>query len=364
MFFMDLRTESKAMLHLDSLRFIAAMAIVLYHWREYWLSKTSLIVSSHMGFLSMAVDLFFIISGIVMYYVYSDRLSTLREFGVFLNRRFARLYPLHLLTFLFMVVYSLAVHVFHFTYHHPEIYGRDSVLPTLFLYQSFGVITHLTFNAPAWSISAEIFCYICLPAILYLQQHNKWSTIFLSLILLASLFCYCGGEWTEWTFHYGMLRALPSFVFGVFLGGSKPLLRGIPYPSQLLAASGILFVVLGYFDSSRCILLAIIYLIATFAYASDLQASSHLMGQYLAKMGSLTYSIYMLHGPIQPLIYGYMFPKLHLGTAVNDVCICLCVFPLLLLSYYSFMYVERPARRWLSGRKTLCLSVVAGDVKN
>ena len=86
--------------HLDALtgiRGLAAWLVVLYHIR---LSLTALLPGEVIAALAkgyLAVDLFFMLSGFVIWYNYADRLRAGggAETRLFLWRRFARVWPLH-----------------------------------------------------------------------------------------------------------------------------------------------------------------------------------------------------------------------------------------------------------------------------
>jgi peptidoglycan/LPS O-acetylase OafA/YrhL len=94
-----LRPQSDEMLHLDLTRFIASVGIVAHHSIEYFVQPSSRdwLHEKTMG-LALFVDLFFVISGFVIAYVYHERALTLKGYAVFLQRRVGRLVPLHWLT--------------------------------------------------------------------------------------------------------------------------------------------------------------------------------------------------------------------------------------------------------------------------
>ncbi|MFG0251063.1 MAG: acyltransferase family protein, partial [Phycisphaeraceae bacterium JB051] len=77
---------------LDALRGVAAVLIVLHHFRILSVLDNNLIVHSR-----LMVDLFFVISGFVIAYQYQQQLQCPRDVIGFQKRRFWRLYPLHLL---------------------------------------------------------------------------------------------------------------------------------------------------------------------------------------------------------------------------------------------------------------------------
>lgn len=82
---------------LTSLRFFAALWVVLFH---YWPDLTG--VSTLPSFIAkgyLGVELFFILSGFILCHVYRSAVEEGRfEYGGFLWARLARIYPVHLVT--------------------------------------------------------------------------------------------------------------------------------------------------------------------------------------------------------------------------------------------------------------------------
>lgn len=87
---------------LDSIRGLAAVAIVIYHFCSVLLPA---LISPIIARFYLAVDIFFVLSGFVMIHVYGAAFSTgiaVTDVLNFLRARFARIYPLHLATLLSM----------------------------------------------------------------------------------------------------------------------------------------------------------------------------------------------------------------------------------------------------------------------
>ena len=239
--FPKLKAESGAMLHLDVLRICASFAIVCYHWRDELTSSVFRqdMIMKATGGLSLPVDLFFIISGFVMFKIYAKRLSTRVQIGEFLQRRIARLYPLHVATFLFYLLLGIAAGILHLTLGHPENHQWQGILPTLLLIHSFPFCQHLSFNGPSWSISAEMLCYLTFPFVLWLTRQSRFFPFAISSLALGLLVSGTHSwSWTEWTYNFGCIRAVCPFVFGVALGANPTLLDTIPRPRLLLSLSG------------------------------------------------------------------------------------------------------------------------------
>src|SRR3546814_14984278 len=83
-------------LHLTGLRAVAALMVLSMHLDQiYGNVLARYLAPIDQGYLG--VDVFFVLSGFILSHVYAAEISA-RTYGVFLWRRFARLYPIHLAT--------------------------------------------------------------------------------------------------------------------------------------------------------------------------------------------------------------------------------------------------------------------------
>lgn len=149
--------ESKSLRKLDaltSLRFFAALAIVIHHSKGAF-SATAWIESPIP--LDYGVSFFFILSGFILTYSHPESTKQLgiRKFYV---ARFARIWPLHFVTFVLCLLLI------------PERarLTPDSLVITaanLALIQAWipKAAYFFSYNAVSWSISAEVFFYLCFP---------------------------------------------------------------------------------------------------------------------------------------------------------------------------------------------------------
>jgi len=82
-------TYSKHRFHvLDGMRGIAAICVMLYHYKLFGGSRIAWL---HNGFMS--VDFFFVLSGFVVLHAYGKKLLTGMAATDYLARRVARLFP-------------------------------------------------------------------------------------------------------------------------------------------------------------------------------------------------------------------------------------------------------------------------------
>lgn len=158
---------------LTSLRFIAAMLIVIHHAGAYFgLSKFTTMFA-----LPQGVSFFFILSGFILSYNYSEAHGS--DWKSFYLNRFARLWPAH-----------IAATILWMYFGYPSFEGVSNVTATLAtitnitLTQSFIPFSafYASLNPVAWSISVEVFFYLAFPFIVSggLLSASRW---------LAASFC-------------------------------------------------------------------------------------------------------------------------------------------------------------------------------
>ncbi|HEY3916648.1 MAG TPA: acyltransferase [Stellaceae bacterium] len=365
-----LKPESEAMLTLDFLRFLAAVGVVVEHYWQALRGHEGLPGGAHLDFLSLCVDVFFIISGFVIGSIYDGRVDTRRGYFGFIRKRLARLAPLHWATLAFFAAIGAALLLFGRTSNFPDIYDWHCFMPEALFAHAFNVCTNSSFNAPSWSISAEMALYLIFPALLLLARRQPSLLIAISFVTLAIMYRGAGGlygdehdGWTNWTVDFGAVRGLAGFAFGLALYAYRDRLcrfRGA-LPLLVLAVSG--FIAMGLAQIPPMALAPLAYAIAFFAIVTDLSGASAPFRR-LAPLGQLTYSIYMLHVPLRFLLVvlvGERLLNLHGATyAWWSVFTALAVIP---ASWVSLIVFERPSRRWMSGAQPKTLSAESSPVE-
>lgn len=91
---------------LDGLRGGAALCVAIMHYQDFFAYRHFL------DFAYIAVDLFFVLSGVVIAMTYEDRIRMGMSFAHFAGNRLARLYPLFVLTLLFGLFHSYLMRFF------------------------------------------------------------------------------------------------------------------------------------------------------------------------------------------------------------------------------------------------------------
>lgn len=207
---------------LTGARGLAAWLVVLYHIRSGFTDAVpaSLIDIFAKGYL--AVDLFFVLSGFVMWLNYGAKFAARgwRAAPDFLLRRIARIYPLHFAILIAMTVFAGLLYATgrSSTAHYPV-----NELPLHFLLiQNWGFTHDLTWNDPAWSISTEFGAYLMLPFAAAILVKRRWPlavilaaiavlSVTLGLILDARGAATIGHGIAQ----NGLIRCLTEFLIGV-----------------------------------------------------------------------------------------------------------------------------------------------------
>ena len=209
---------------LTGIRGVAAWLVVLYHVRLGAASALPPPVVAILGKGYLAVDLFFMLSGFVLWLNYADRLRAggIGEAATFLARRIARIWPLHLFMLAGAVAFVLTVAAAGrpASDHYP--WGE---LPLhLALMQNWGLTGALTWNDPAWSISCEFAAYLLFPLLAAAANWRRFGTTALCVLLLLLASCLCsiiwaGGETSLGADipRFGLPRALIEFTMGTIV---------------------------------------------------------------------------------------------------------------------------------------------------
>ncbi|MFN3669368.1 MAG: acyltransferase family protein [Brevundimonas sp.] len=209
---------------LDALRFIVASLIILHHFQgagPVALAEGWHPVFERGGFL--LTNFFLIDSGYVLMRVYGGSLAGGRmSAGDFFAKRYLRVLPAHLIMGLGLVALILVGGALGFAPRSPEWFRWDQLPAQLTLTQAFGVPGGLGWNAPSWSISALIGCYLAFPWILKaLMRLGPWSVLAagIGLYLLANQLTWAllGYPVYQMPMGFGFFRALPLFVLGMAL---------------------------------------------------------------------------------------------------------------------------------------------------
>lgn len=288
---------------LDYLRGMAAIFVVLLHAR--WSGSFQELMFIQNSYLF--VDLFFILSGFVIYHSYSGRLTGCADFFSFVKARVARLYPLHLLVlFFFLIFESLKWYLqtyYSMSSNNLAFVGRnsfDGLLENLMLIQAIGLFPTSSWNGPSWSISAEFWTYILFAfCVLSSRVIFKRQVFF----LIVSFFFYVITYNVEGSLSYeGVFRCIAGFSLGVYCYKVRGLFFKYKNTEFLLSFTVLIIVFLlsvkpvkSQFDFILPFLFSILILLTS---KIDRLGSETILDRFLNTLGQLSYTMYMIHAAI------------------------------------------------------------------
>ena len=335
---------------LTGIRGLAAWFVVFYHARVAltdWLPAAAVAVFAK-GYL--AVDLFFMLSGFVMWLNYGPRLRTSGLAGArdFWWRRFARIWPLHIAVLGAVVAFALVL----------LATGRDTSgypfaeLPLhVLLVQNWGFTSELTWNHPAWSISAEAGAYILFPFMVVAVRWEALRPVALIACIgavalaLHALFRAFGAELIgEEITRLGLWRCIAQFAIGMMLANLWSQWRGGAWWPSLTGAA--LLGVWLWSGRGETLLVPLGFAALLLALALARGPVAKLLGSRpLEWLGDISYATYLIHFPL------FILAKIALAgedVQVSPLGFAVYALVLLALSHAAFHWLEKPAQRALN----------------
>ncbi len=291
---------------MDSWRGIAALLVAIFH-----LNILSAIYSLEFIRNSyLFVDFFFVLSGFVITHSYADRLGTLEGVGTFALRRLGRLWPLHVVVLLALVIVEGARAVSAArgaSFYSPPFTGSTSlhsILTNLLFGQSFGVEQQLTWNPPSWSICAEFWTYLIFATALligstWLRRFRFATEALLAAVLIASvcILVLFARDGIDATYDLGLARCVYGFFIGhltyrLWQAASHLELRTGLVEVWVLIAAVVYVSAAGHTAFTFVAPLVFGLVVFTFAFETG-PVSSLMLNRGNAWLGRISYSIYM-----------------------------------------------------------------------
>lgn len=211
---------------LTGVRILAAAWVVVVHFRfeMYGLFPETQAWSTLVEGGYLGVELFFILSGFIISHNYASRFQTFSwpTYRRFIQKRIARLYPVHVVTLLALAGMLLIAGILGVTLNAEGKHDPVNFLMNLTLLQA--IPPAFAWNGPAWSISAEAGAYVFFPVVAFLVMRTKSKAALLSLTCCALAFTIAGllvvesmGDYSATSYQSIWLRICGEFTAGCFL---------------------------------------------------------------------------------------------------------------------------------------------------
>jgi peptidoglycan/LPS O-acetylase OafA/YrhL len=387
---------------LTGLRFVAAMMVLIGHGSSMVQFKGDTITGRFLDPLpSMGMTLFFVLSGFVMWVNYAESFRerlwpSLWRFGV---ARFARLYPLYLAVGLFALFRTNWANLPN------ELPDALLFVPLLQAWVPGSIPTSAAFAIPefahAWSISVEMFLYLCFPGIALLMITVRSKRMLLGLALSNVAICIAGiwfyvahipglaahlapgmplAAANMWIGYYSPLTRINEFVAGCIVGaiigrsrtGEQP---GWHALGLIACLAGLAFAAALYSTpiglphealtaTLRAGPLAGFAYLVWFLARFDSRAARILSVPATIAGGEISYSIYLLH----PLVLSWFVkPEMNFSAANFGLWLltmATAIGAVLVVSCGTWALIEVPCRRWLRDTLTMTLTRPTAELAN
>lgn len=321
---------SKRIVELDSLRGIAAIFVMIYHYfyRFDVLYKHPHFETKWASIGVFGVELFFLISGFVIFW----SIRNIKKNLPFLISRFTRLYP----TFWVAIIISFTlVCIF-------GLPGREVSIKEMFLnfFMFHGYLNIPSVDGVYWTLMIELSFYFWIFLLLILKK-TKQIDYFLILFLIPSLcynldFFHCPDKVAS----FFLLKYISFFSIGIFFYKLKT--------NQCKTSTYIAFT-LAFITSlctSKMTYIPIILFIHLLFFISIKEYSKILRSRVLVFLGNISYPLYLIHQNL-----GYIIIREFYKNDFNPLLGILLAFVFsILLAWAIHTSIEKPSSKYLKKR--------------
>lgn len=330
--------------NLDYLRGIAAFGIMLFHYLAW--SQGRFTADEFMGRVGVyGVSIFYVLSGLTLYYVYFDKMQPVREEVIaFFRKRFFRIFPLLWLVTIAAVILKREL---------PNFTDLFLNLSGLFGFVKWDVY----FSAGVWSIGNELVFYVFFPFFILFTKKLKPLMVLLSIAIFW-LYLYFAfwridssqtldHEWREYVNPLNQVFLfLGGFLIGLFFQNTR--IKNSTVLVLLLLALGIftfypasanpITLVTG---TNRLVFTACCFVICLCFYKLTFQFPGFIH-KPLTLLGEASYSVYLLH----PIVWAFssaawgLFNR-YLFQLPQPVMLVMSIVATLAVSYFVYQYFEK-----------------------
>ncbi len=340
---------------LELLRFLLATLVFFGHYVHFYMhyaipEDEGYFYKINPTFGSIVVPMFFLMSGAIFAHTY---LNKIRNGSINLSRyalnRFARLYPLHLMTLIAVAILQIIffeLNDVYFIYKFNDV--KHFLLNVLFA-SNWGLEDGLGFNAPVWSVSHEVFIYLIFFVVCTFSAvieskllfFAAW-VVFIGFIeasirnpLVPSAFCFFLGTLLYLAFNYCLLaKSTKMMVFRILIFVSIMMIF-----SSYFSKHGLPYGAVGPFVLIGCLLFDQIFH----------PEPGSIFCKIAVFLGNISYSTYLLHFPIQ-LLFVIICEK-YIKIDFSDARVLgFYVFAVMLVATFSYKFFENPIRLYLKSK--------------
>ena len=258
---------------------------------------------------ALLVDLFFVLSGLVIAQAYATKLSKASNIPEYVIRRFGRIWPVQAATLAILVGYEALKAIVEMSGHghfSSPAFSRDGLslveaIPTnLLLLQSLGLHDRETWNFPSWSLSVEFATYVAFALFCLMTPNLRRALSAATIVASIAILVLVAPYGMRSTFDYGIFRCLAGFFAGTLcyeVAARWPMPRVRHATLLEIAAVALVGVWLGFATESWSGYAApLVFALFVLVFVGEGgQLSRLLRTKVLQVLADLSFSIYMVH---------------------------------------------------------------------
>jgi peptidoglycan/LPS O-acetylase OafA/YrhL len=232
-------------LHLDAIRLLAAIVVLLSHWAYPRFTGGDYIVIRELNLGSDAVVVFFVLSGLVIAHAAETKDRTLGQFAF---HRATRIYsvaiPVLILTQLFdLLGQRLDPVAYEGWWQSSASLGKQIFDALTFTSQSWLNNTRIGTNGPYWSLAYEVWYYVAFACLFYLRGVARFVWMVLACLIAGPKILLLAPIWWfgVWAYrHLAMAKALDrpaAWMLTLAPFGIYVICQAIDLPRELLSGT-------------------------------------------------------------------------------------------------------------------------------
>jgi exopolysaccharide production protein ExoZ len=356
----EISAPNRTFLGIQMLRGVAALMVVVHHATLSWATVVDPVRMPYAWMNGAAgVDIFFVLSGFVMYVSTVGREQTTHPARSFLERRFLRVVPLYWLATALVLVKVFvenrnpALRILSSPPHLQPAY----ILSSFFLFpykNSQGTVQPLLIVG--WTLIYEMFFYLLFSVPLGLKIGvARFLTPVMVLLSVVGIFAKDSWPTVMWLASPLLLEFLSGLLLGVMVVRGVSLHSRLWIPLALASSAYIFFFAKWQSNLGRVVFWGIPAFLLVLAVVGIDSLRGRLWPGWILAVGDASYSLYLMH----LLIFSFLmkllvrFHVLAPGASSWDrelLTVVLLVTPSVLISIAIFRWVDSPMTRILRRR--------------
>ncbi len=341
------------LLGVQCLRAVAAFLVVAYHAVAQWTSHVpGYTLDDYWPNGSAGVDIFFVISGLVMTISAQRNAGRLNPGWTFLKDRIIRIVPLYwvITTLKIVSVLALPALATRTTLDPLYVAGSYALLP---VQDAAGIIRPVL--PVGWTLTYEMFFYILVATALLIRAP-------LGRVCVPALLAFAA-----MAFHFpaeGFANTIVvEFIFGIAIGHAIPRLQSLPpVIAMVIGLGAFTLLVAGPVGDglTRPLIWGVPAACIVAAVVSTEMALRNRLPRWLLAAGNASYATYLTHGFVIPVVFIFCTRSIHLDWAGLTATIIVGLVASAVVGHFTHHIIEQPLLLSLRTRRIVLLPPTPG----